>query len=252
VQSRLHAIGIAGAEAWLGHELGESLFEISMIAGAALLASCNTCSRAFRAAMASCGLVTASVVLVHLSSGYIEMHFHFFVVVIIIALYQQWLQFLLSISYVVLHHGLIGTLVPTHVYNHPAALAHPWRWAAVHGIFVMATSLASLVTWRNNEAARAQTEVALHALAERTKRLEVIRGVTEEITRELDLITLLDLITRRAAELIGVPSSAIYLWDTIVETFLPRAWYGLGDWMQDVRFRMGKAFQGRLASVRKG
>jgi hypothetical protein len=49
----------------------------------------------------------------------------FFVVVTIIALYQQWLPFLLTISYVVLHHGLIGTLVPTHVYNHSAALAHP-------------------------------------------------------------------------------------------------------------------------------
>jgi len=248
----LHAIGIAGAEAWLGHELGGSLFQISMIAGAALLASCNTCSRAFRAAMASCGLVTASVVLVHLSGGYIEMHFHFFVVVIIIALYQQWLPFLLTICYVVLHHGLIGTLVPTHVYNHPAALAHPWRWAAIHGIFVMAASFASLVTWRTSESARRQTEVALHALAERTKRLEVIRGVTEEITHELDLITLLELITQRAAELIGAPSSAIYLWDTTVETFIPRAWYGLGEWMQDVRFRMGEGIPGAIGQCQEG
>ena len=105
----------------------------------------------------------------------------------------------------------------------------------------MAGSLASLVTWRNNEAAHRQIEVALHVLAERTKRLEIIR--------ELDLTTLLELITRRTAELIGVPSRAIYLWDTIVETFIPRAWYGLGDWMQAVRFRWGKAFQVQLASA---
>jgi transcriptional regulator with GAF, ATPase, and Fis domain len=116
----------------------------------------------------------------------------------------------------------------------------------------MAASLASLVTWRNNEAAHRQIEVALHALAERTKRLEIIRGVTEEITRELDLTTLLELITRRTAELIGVPSSAIYLWDTIVETFIPRAWYGLGDWMQDVRFRMGEGIPGAIGQCREG
>lgn len=67
----------------------------------------------------------------------------------------------------------------------------------------MAASFARLVTWRNSEAARRQTEVGLHALAERTKRLEVIRGVTEEITRELDLTTLLELIAQRAAALIG-------------------------------------------------
>jgi transcriptional regulator with GAF, ATPase, and Fis domain len=116
----------------------------------------------------------------------------------------------------------------------------------------MAGSLASLVTWRNNEAAHRQIEVALHALAERTKRLEIIRGVTEEITRELDLTTLLELITRRTAELIGVPSSAIYVWDTIVETFIPRAWYGLGDWMQDVRFRMGEGIPGAIGQCREG
>ncbi len=248
----LHVIGIAGAGALLGHERVHHLFEVGMIAGAALLAGYRTCSRAFRAAVASYGLVTASAVLVHLSGGYIEMHFHFFIVVIVIALYQQWLPFLLTIGYVVLHHGLIGTLIPTYVYNHPAAWAHPWRWAAVHGLFVIAASVASLITWRNDEAARTETEVALHALAERTKRLEVFRRVTEEITRELNLTTLLELITRRAAELIGVPSSVIYFWDDPTETFIPRAWYGLGDWMAEVRFRIGEGTPGAVGQSRKG
>jgi GAF domain-containing protein len=191
-------------------------------------------------------------VLVHLSGGYIEMHFHFFVVVIIIALYQEWLPFLLPIGYVVLHHGLIGTLIPTHVYNHPAAWAHPWQWAAIHGLFIIVASLASLVTWRNNEAARTQAELALLALGERTKRLEVIRAVTEEITRELDLTTLLEIIARRAAELVGVPSSAIYLWSDAAKAFIPQAWHGLGDWMREVRFRMGEGIPGRVGQCQAG
>jgi len=86
-----------------------------------------------RAVLASLGLITASAVLVHLSGGYIEMHFHFFVMVVIIALYQDWIPFLLAIGYVVLHHGVVGVLLPTAVYNHPAAIAQPWLWAAVHG-----------------------------------------------------------------------------------------------------------------------
>jgi PAS domain S-box-containing protein len=247
----LHVIGIACAEAFLGHDLANSLFEVGIITGATLLARWSACSRAFRAAIAGFGLVTASAVLVHLSGGYIEMHFHFFVVVIIIALYQEWLPFLLPIGYVVLHHGLIGTLFPTHVYNHAAAWANPWQWAAIHGVFIIAASLASLVTWRNNEAARTQAELALHALGERTKRLEVIRAVTEEITRELDLTTLLELIARRAAELVGVPSSAIYLWGDAAKAFIPRAWYGLGDWMRDVRFRMGEGIPGVVGQCRE-
>jgi PAS domain S-box-containing protein len=248
----LHVIVIAGVIAIVGHELAYTLVGLGLIVAAALLAGWSTRSRTFRATMANFGLVTISAVLVHLSGGYIEMHFHFFVVVIIIALYQEWLPFLLNIVYVALHHGLIGTLIPTHVYNHPAAWENPWRWTAIHGIFIVAASLASLVTWRNIEAVCAQAEEALNTLSERTVRLEVIRGVTEEITRELDLTTLLGLIARRAAELIGVPSSAIYLWGDAVEAFIPRAWHGLGDWMRDVSFRMGEGIPGVVGQCREG
>src|SRR5207249_1511488 len=95
-----------------------------------------------------------------------EMHFHFFVMVVIIALYQDWTPFLLAIGYVVVHHGVVGVLAPSAVYNHPAAIAHPWQWAAVHGVFVLAASIASIVNWRIYETTRAQSELILHAVGE--------------------------------------------------------------------------------------
>jgi diguanylate cyclase (GGDEF)-like protein len=94
--------------------------------------------------------------MVHLSGGTIEAHFHFFVMVGILTLYQDWLPFLLAIGYTVLHHGILGTIAPDEVYNHPAAVAHPFRWALIHGAFVLAASVASIVAWRLNE------EQALH------------------------------------------------------------------------------------------
>ena len=33
------------------------------------------------------------------------MHFHFFVMVSLMALYEEWLPYLLSIAYVVVHHA---------------------------------------------------------------------------------------------------------------------------------------------------
>ena len=54
------------------------------------------------------GLLTASAVLVHLSDGVIEMHFHYFVMVGVITLYQDWRPFLVAIGYVVLQHGVAG------------------------------------------------------------------------------------------------------------------------------------------------
>ena len=107
--------------------------------------------RSFSSAMCALGLVTSSAVLVHLSGGTIEMHFHFFVMVGVLTLYQDWLPFLIAIGMVVGHHTVIGVLAPEDVYNHPSAIAHPFRWALVHGGFVLAASVASVVAWRLNE-----------------------------------------------------------------------------------------------------
>jgi EAL domain-containing protein (putative c-di-GMP-specific phosphodiesterase class I) len=104
-----------------------------------------------RVAAASFGLITASAILVHLWNGVIEAHFHFFVMIGVLTLYQDWMAFGIAIGYVVLHHGLVGVLAPEQVYDHPEAIAHPWRWAMIHGAFVLAASAAHVVAWRTNE-----------------------------------------------------------------------------------------------------
>jgi len=72
-------------------------------------------------------------------------------VVGVIALYQDWLPFLLAIAFVAIHHGTVGILSPTSVYNHPAAWNNPFKWALIHGGFILAASVASLTAWRLNE-----------------------------------------------------------------------------------------------------
>ncbi|MGI9081550.1 MAG: sensor domain-containing diguanylate cyclase [Thermoleophilaceae bacterium] len=106
------------------------------------------------ATLVSLGLITSSAPLVHLSGGVVEMHFHFFVMIVVLALYEDWLPFLIAAAYVVIHHGLMGALAPQEVYNHPDAIAHPLKWAAIHGAFVTAAGIASVVAWRLNEDAR--------------------------------------------------------------------------------------------------
>ena len=146
-----HVVGLSYFATVAGHGLAHSGPEVASVAGAAAVASYRGASRAVRSGAATVGLVSASAVLVHLSGGVIEMHFHFFVVIAIISLYQDWVPFLLALGYVVLHHGTIGVLNPESVYNHPAAANEPWKWAAIHGAFVLAASAASLTTWRLNE-----------------------------------------------------------------------------------------------------
>ena len=162
----LHTVGLLGFGLLSGAGRWHVLADVSAVAIAALAASWGRGRRRLRAVLASLGLITASAVLVHLSGGYIEMHFHFFVMVVIIALYQDWTPFLVAIGYVVLHHGVLGVLDPHAVYNHPAAIAHPWQWAALHGGFVLAASIASIVNWHLAERTQAQATLILHAVGE--------------------------------------------------------------------------------------
>jgi diguanylate cyclase (GGDEF)-like protein/PAS domain S-box-containing protein len=162
----LHAIGIMCFALLTGHGIEHSTTEAAPVVLCAVLAALMPVSRRLRSIIASVGLITSSAILVHLSGGYIEFHFHFFVMVAVIALYQDWTPFLLTIGYVVVHHGIMGVLDPTSVYNHPDAWANPWKWAAIHGTFIMGISAASIISWRLNEAARARTEMVLTSVGE--------------------------------------------------------------------------------------
>src|SRR4051812_8716912 len=74
----------------------------------------------------------------------------------------------------------------------------------------------------------------------RRQQLEAIRSVTAELTRELDLRTLLDLILRRASELVNCPAAAVLLWDEQARELSPNAWRGYGDWAAKMRYRLGE------------
>ena len=112
-------------------------------------------NRALASTLVAVGLLTWSAVLVHLSGGFIEAHFHFFVMVVALTLYEEWVPFLrrdraTSRSTT----ASSGTIDPSGVYNHPEAQAHPWRWAFVHAGFIVAAASAAVATWRLNEDVR--------------------------------------------------------------------------------------------------
>ena len=84
--------------------------------------------RGLRSAASTASLLTASVVLVYLTEGLTEAHFHFFVMVGLAALYQNWVPFGMALAVVLAHHGVVGTLFPHSVFGHANAQHSPW-WA---------------------------------------------------------------------------------------------------------------------------
>ena len=147
----LHAVGLFSFGVVEGTGVATSAAGVLVVVAAAGFASIEALGRRARSLAASFGLVTCSALVVYMAGGVIEGHFHFFVVISILVLYQDWAPFLLALAYVVVHHGLLGVIDPNAVYNHEAAVKHPWKWAMVHGAFVLAASAANLVSWRANE-----------------------------------------------------------------------------------------------------
>ncbi len=97
------------------------------------------------------GIVYCSAALVALANGAIEAHFHFFIIVGFIALYQDWVPFGWNIAFTVLSHGIGSTFQPNLMFDHMGGMQHPWTWSLIHGVSVLAACVGVVLFWRTNE-----------------------------------------------------------------------------------------------------
>jgi diguanylate cyclase (GGDEF)-like protein/PAS domain S-box-containing protein len=153
-----------------GLELEICIGSAAPIALAAVAGTLRAAGRRARSVAVVFGLLTASAVLVNAWDGQIEAHFHFFVMIAVLALYEDWLPFGLAVAYVVAEHGTLGAISPHSVYNHPG---NPWAWAAIHGFFVLGSVAASVTSWRLNEDMRARMGEAHDEARETSARFQL-------------------------------------------------------------------------------
>ncbi|MGE3286628.1 MAG: sensor histidine kinase [Pseudonocardia sp.] len=97
------------------------------------------------------GLVYAATVLVVITAGSIEAHFHFFVIIGFIAIYQDWAPFLVNITLTVLMHGVGSAWRQDLIFSHAAGQASPWTWSVLHGSAVLAACIGMTMFWRYTE-----------------------------------------------------------------------------------------------------
>jgi hypothetical protein len=181
----LHVLGVGIFGLARGYRPVHVLLEASVVAALAVMAGWGGGYPRMQTVAATLGLLTSSAVLVHLSGGSTEMHFHFFVMIGVITVYQDWLPFLLGIGFVALHHGVMGTIDPHSVFNHQAAWNSPWKWAGIHAIFILAASAAYLVGWRLSETDRAVAEEYALRLSEGQLRQRQALEINDSIVQGL-------------------------------------------------------------------
>lgn len=185
----IHAVALTTMAVVRGYPLWHSVLEGGLVAVLAALAMQSRGSVRLRSATATLGLISSSAILVHLSGGIIESHFHFFAMIGIITLYQDWVPFGLAIGFVAVHHGVASALEPQSVFNHYAALNNPWKWAVIHAVFVLGASAANVYAWRFNEEAASETEGFRRQLEERERRHQSALEINDNVVQGLAVVT---------------------------------------------------------------
>jgi diguanylate cyclase (GGDEF)-like protein/PAS domain S-box-containing protein len=166
------ALGLAIFSAAQGYALLHSVGHVAALVPFGVVALIFEHRRRAASTLVSLGLITACALLVHVWHGAIEAHFLFFVTIVVLSLYEDWIAFLVAFAYVVIHHGVMGALEPGGVYNHPDAVAHPWKWAAIHGAFVAMAGIVSVIAWRLNETVRADAQASYRRARESEERFK--------------------------------------------------------------------------------
>lgn len=131
------------------------LLSVAPLALLAAVASADNLAQRLRASAATLGIMASSAVTVSFSGGLIETHFHFFVMLFFITLYQDWLTFLLAIGFVAIEHAIVGILAPADVYGHSAAGRDPVKYALIHASYVTAAAVGAILNWRLTDRADA-------------------------------------------------------------------------------------------------
>ena len=112
------------------------------------------------------GLVYCSAALVGLTHGTIESHFHFFIIIGFIALYQDWAPFLFNIIFTVLSHGIGSAYQRSLFFDHSAGQTNPWLWSGIHGVAVLFTCVGMVLFWRLTEDSQWDKDVLTRRLAD--------------------------------------------------------------------------------------
>ena len=184
-----------------GYRDVHALLHVAALVPLALAAGSARLSRLLRTLVCSVGLLTGAALGVHVAGGVIEAHFAFFVVVVLLTVYEDWIVFALAVGYVLVHHGVMGMVAADQVFAQPDQYAHPWKWATIHAVFVAAAGVAGLITWRLNEDVRRamrETQEELHTAS--------VTDVLTELGNRRALLADLD-------EAMAVPGMTLSLFD---------------------------------------
>jgi diguanylate cyclase (GGDEF)-like protein/PAS domain S-box-containing protein len=229
----LAVIGLAD-----GRAPAHVVIDLAPVTALAAFALWSGLQERLRSLVVAVGLMVAASVFVHLTGGAIESHFYFFVVLGLLALYDDWLPFAAAGVAVLVEHGVIGVVAPQAVFGEDRSNGQALKIAVVHGVFVLAASAVHLTVWRMHERRRLAAEHQIKEMDELTRVAfdaaplgMAIVGLDGHVVRiNTALCTLLG---TEEFDLVGLHATEIPGTESIVEM-----WAGVEAWAEDGRDKL--------------
>jgi methyl-accepting chemotaxis protein len=140
-----------------------------------------TRTRRTSALAVSLGLLFAAAALVNAGGGMTDLHFHFFVVLGLISLYQDWAALVGSVLLVAAHHIVSSTVAPSSVFSSAHAQQDPYRYVLLHVVFVIAMCATQIAYWRFSRTAEAEADAERDKVTHESQ--AALRAVAEDASR---------------------------------------------------------------------
>jgi hypothetical protein len=145
-------------------------------------------SQVARASAVAIGLMTGADVLVYVYGGLTDLHIWFYVLLVLVALYQYWAPFLLAVAFVAVHHIAMSIWMPMGVFSTMQAQLHPILFSLLHAAFMLVEATFLAYGWKFTEAAdrarraeqrRAEEQAVAQAKAQEELAAERARAAEE-------------------------------------------------------------------------
>jgi diguanylate cyclase (GGDEF)-like protein len=182
----VQAVLLAGWAVLVADTVVADLTHFALIAAAAAIVTVDGASPSVRAGAMALGLFTESALAVHLAEGAVAIHFHYFVMLCLLAQYEDPAPFALGVGYVIVQHGVMGTMHPDGVYGRGPEAEQPWLWALVHGAFIVMASAALVAGWRANARLRLSDRRSREEAERHLRDLTLLRRLAQEVASRDD------------------------------------------------------------------
>ncbi|WP_236639918.1 methyl-accepting chemotaxis protein [Salinigranum halophilum] len=171
-----------------------SIAGTGLVLGLIVTAAFAQIPRRIRSSLSAVGFMVNASILAYFTGGFIEAHFLYFVGIGLVALYEDWIPFVITIGYVALQHSVFGLMEWFAVYNHPAAMENPIVWGAIHAVGVLMLAATITFLWQSlaiqREQAQQKAREKQQKTAEQKERMAMLNKELEATAEEYQSVML--------------------------------------------------------------